>query len=177
MKCPKCGIETDLKFCPKCHGLIREPFIEKDEFEKKEDLVKKGVGAYLKNNNHSILTKNYTAYSLIFGSFYTSYYKLYKTTLLEIVLDVLFISYILSGHIPLILLPFAPFWSWFLIFIRYLIRAILGNTLMALEIKSKVRKMIDRGYSIDIIAIKGRPNIIPVVFSISMYVLIFIVFF
>lgn len=173
MKCPKCEIETDLKFCPNCHGLIREPFVEKDE---KEELLKNGIGAYLKDYNHSIVTKNFTFASLIFGPFYTSYYKLCKITFLEIILDVSLVLYILSGYVPIILIPFTTLWYWFLICFRYFSRATLGNALMLIEIKSKIKKMIAKGDDLEIISIKGGTSIVLPAFVLATYVLIFMLF-
>jgi len=173
MKCPNCGTETNLKFCPKCHGLIREPFIEKDE---KEDILKNGVGAYLKDNSHPIIVKNYSIKSLILGSFYTSYYKLYKVTLLEMLLDIILVWYILSGYVPILLTPFIPYLYYFLIFFRFLIRAITGNAFMLMEIKSKIKKMVDEGDDLEMIAIKGGTSIIPPAIVLAIYVLIFLLF-
>lgn len=173
MKCPNCGTETNLKFCPKCHGLIREPFIEKDE---KEDILKNGVGAYLKDNNHPIIIKNYSIPSLILGSFYTSYYKLYKTTILEMLLDILLVYYILSGYVPILLTPFIPYLYYFLIFLRFFIRATIGNTLMLMEIKNKVKKMVDEGDDLEMIAIKGGTSIILPSIVFVIYVFVFLIF-
>lgn len=173
MKCPKCGIETNQKFCPNCHGLIREPFVEKEE---KEDILKNGIGAYLKDNNHPIIVKNYTLSSLFFGSFYTSYHKLYLSTFFEMLLNILLVYYIGLGHVPILLTPFIPFLYYFLIFLRYLIRAMFGNTMMLWEVKSKVKKMVCQGDDLEMIAIKGGVNIIPPAIVFAIYVLIILLF-
>lgn len=139
MQCQKCGMISDLKFCPKCHSLMGQKIEPRDEAR---DMQKDGIGAYFGESAHPIIMRPWNLPVAAFGPFYSSYYGLYKTTLIGMLIDLSFVFLGMQGPIQLLVFGL----------LRLFVYFVFGNMMMLAEVKEKVKKILRRGKSVEYIA-------------------------
>ncbi len=170
MKCIHCGYENDGDFCLKCHKLIREEYLPKDETKNK---YREALNIYYGSYLHPIIMKNYTLLGFLLGAFYSSYYKAFLVSIICTIFD--FSLLFIYMH-PLLIFNTEPFRILGFIIFRYLVYMTLHNAFIKCEIDFRLKKWINEDKSIEYMKKHSKHSVVYSFLTLFVYVLIILLF-